>query len=69
MDDEKNACTANNWGDMGIIYFPFLIAACIWALICFFGLLKKKTKIQKGKRIKVSNQNTVTSILVGIAGL
>jgi len=54
MDDACNCCKTMTLMDLGFIYFPFLIALFIWTLICLFGLLKKKTKIQKGKRIKVS---------------
>ena len=69
MDEDCNCCKTMTLMDLGFIYFPFLIAAFIWTLICVFGLLKTKAKIQKGRRIKVSSQNTVTSVLIGVAGL
>lgn len=69
LNYEMTACDDISIYDLGVIYFPFLIAALIMILIVLFGLLKKKPMRVKGKMSKVSTQKTVTCILVMIAPL
>ena len=54
---------------MGIVYFPFLIAAAIGITVVLFGTLKKKWVRDKGKLKHISTQKTVVCILVVIAPL
>ena len=52
--------------DLGIIPFPFLIAAFFGCLIAYFGKCKKKSKPQTHFK-KVNEQNTITCFIVILA--
>jgi len=69
VNNPPTACRLLNLQDMGVIYFPFLTMAVIITLVCICGMFKKKAVWRQGRRVKVSEQNTVTAILAGIAPL
>lgn len=54
---------------MGTLPYPFLIAAVIGAVVCSFGMMKKKAYILHGKMAKYIPQNMVTCLIVVIAPL
>ena len=47
VNEEGVACRPWQLSDLGIIYFPFLIAGLIFTIICLFGTLKKRAYIDK----------------------
>jgi len=49
MNDDKTACRTSQLEDLGILYFPFLIAGSIFSIVVMFGKLKKKAILVKGK--------------------
>ena len=69
VNDDHSACRNSTLADLGILYFPFLIAALIFTIVILFGKCKKKAILVKGKVQKVSYQSSITCILVFIAPL
>ena len=63
VNDNGTACVLFTINDIGIIYFPFLIAAFFGCLIALFGICKKKT----GRTKFISTQNTITCFIIIIA--
>lgn len=64
-NEKEKACSDNPVLDK--IWFPFLIAAAVVSIIACFGMCKKKARIEKGKRVMVSTQNTIVCILALIS--
>ena len=60
---ERSACIPRTINDLGILPFPFLIAAFFGCLIVIFGTCKKKFV----KRQWTSTQNTITCFIVILA--
>ena len=60
---DNTACALYTINDLGIIPFPFLMAAFIGCLIACFGKCKKK----KLRASYISTQNTITCFIVIIA--
>lgn len=54
VNEDKTACRLSQLEDLGILYFPFLIAGTIFSIVVVFGKLKKKAILVKGKVVKVS---------------
>lgn len=69
VNDDKSACRNATLADLGILYFPFLIAALIFTIVILFGKCKKKAILVKGKVEKISYQSSITCIIVFIAPL
>ena len=63
VNDDKTACVLFTIDDIGILPFPFLIAAFFGCLIAMFGKCKKKP----GRTKFISTQNTITCFIVIIA--
>lgn len=64
-NSDKTACIPRSINDMGILPFPFLIAAFFGCLIALFGQCKKSTRFASQKQS--SSQNTITCFIVIIA--
>ena len=62
-NDDSTACVLFTINDIGILPFPFLIAAFFGCLIALFGKCKKKP----GRTKYISTQNTITCFIVIIA--
>ena len=60
---DGESCYPSTTKDIGLFYFPFLIAAFFGCLIAVFGKCKKSP----GRTKYVSTQNTITSFIVIIA--
>ena len=60
---DNAGCYSTDVKDIGIFYFPFLIAALFGCLIALCGNCKKKT----GRTKFFSSQNTLTSFIVIIS--
>ena len=60
---DKTACIPITINDIGILPFPFLIAAFFGCLIAVFGKCKKKP----GRTKFISTQNTITCFIVIVA--
>lgn len=65
INDDATACVEFTINDIGIIPFPFLIAAFIGCVIALFGKCKKKLVGRNNKYI--STQHTLTCFIVIIA--
>lgn len=61
---DKTACIPFSINDIGILPFPFLLAAFFGCLIVLFGKLKKKQV--RGTKM-ISEQKTITCFIVVIA--
>lgn len=64
-NDDGTACVLFTINDIGILPFPFLIAAFFGCMIAMFGKCKKKLVGRNNKYI--STQNTITCFIVIIA--
>ena len=62
-NSDSTACIPFTINDIGILPFPFLIAAFFGCLIAIFGKCKKKP----GRTKYISTQNTLTCFIVIIA--
>jgi hypothetical protein len=49
VNDDGSACRNSTLADLGILYFPFLIAALLFTIVILFGKCKKKAILVKGK--------------------
>lgn len=49
VNEDGTGCRPWKLKDLGVIWFPFLIAAVIFTIICLFGLMKKRAYIHHGK--------------------
>ena len=47
VNDDGTACRPWELRDMGIIWFPFLILALIFTIVCLCGLCRKRAYINK----------------------
>lgn len=63
MNSDETACIPVTINDIGILPFPFLIAAFFGCLIAVFGKCKKKP----GRTKFISTQNTITCFIIIIA--
>jgi hypothetical protein len=63
----KNRVCVNESDDLRVLYFPFLIAAFIFTIVVFFGLLKKKAVLVNGTMKKISNQWSVSAIIACVS--
>jgi proprotein convertase subtilisin/kexin type 5 len=68
-NEDKSACRPWQLSDLGILPYPFLIAAAIGIVICLFGLMRRRAYLRHGKMAWMSPQNTLTCIIVVIAPL
>lgn len=50
-DGDGTACRPWKLGDLGILWFPYLICGAIFTIICLFGLSKKRGYLSKGKAV------------------
>jgi magnesium-transporting ATPase (P-type) len=62
-------CFYDRLSDMSLLYFPLLIATLVVVSVILCGKLKKKTTLIDGKSVKVSYQNTTTTLVAFIAPL
>lgn len=53
----------NESDDLRVMYFPFLITAFILTIMVFFGKLKRKGVLKDGKKVMVSNQWSIVTII------
>ena len=68
-DETGQACRPWQLSDLGIIYYPWLLAALIGTLVSCFGIMRRRAVIFRGKIWMMSPQNTLTCIIVVIAPL
>jgi len=46
---DGSACRPWQLGDLGTLFYPFLIAALIGTIICLFGMMRRRAFISHGK--------------------
>jgi len=64
VNDDKTSCRKRRIEDLGILYFPFIIAGLIFTVVVFFGNMRKKARLVKGRAELYSAQKSITCILV-----
>jgi hypothetical protein len=64
VDAAGTACRQWTLADLGMIYFPFLIAFGVLTVVVLFGMLSKRGVIDNRKAVMKNVQNTLTCILV-----
>lgn len=69
VNDDNSACRTSSLADLGILYFPWLIAATVLTLVCLFGLMRRREVGVKGqkKAVTKSFQHTISCITIVIA--
>ena len=66
---ERIGCFPNTLEDMSLLYFPFLIASVLFALVATCGKFKVKPVLVDGVPSKKSEQKTLTTVIAFVAPL